>query len=117
LIRNREASLFPEAVQCALALHALKKEWTPVKYFAALLRMQDSAKSQDLRPQHLEFLGRGEKEGRIFARGKFIDGAGGLVIYQAESFEDARKIAESDPYITSGARSLEIHEWDMKLFR
>ena len=88
-----------------------------MKYFAALLRMRDPAKSQSLRPQHLEFLERGEKEGRVFARGKFTDDAGGLIIYRAESFEDAREIAESDPYITSGARSLEIHEWDMKLSR
>jgi hypothetical protein len=79
--------------------------------------MQDPTKSQNLRPQHLEFLGRGEKEGRIFARGKFMDDAGGLVIYQAESLEDARRTAESDPYVTGGARSLEIHEWDMKLSR
>jgi uncharacterized protein YciI len=88
-----------------------------VKYFAALLRMQDPAKSQNLRPQHLDFLGREEKEGRVFARGKFTDDAGGLVIYRAESLEQARKIAQSDPYVSSGARSLEIHEWDMKLSR
>jgi len=86
-----------------------------MKYFAALLRMLDPTKSQDLRERHIEFLEQKAKEGRIFARGRFTDGAGGLVIYTAESLEDARKIAESDPYVSSGARSLEIHEWDMKL--
>ncbi len=86
-----------------------------MKYFAAFLKMNDPAKSQELRPQHLEFLKRGEELGQIFARGRFEDGAGGLVIYRAESLEHARKIAERDPYVTSGARSLELHEWDMKL--
>jgi uncharacterized protein YciI len=86
-----------------------------MKYFAAFLRMQDPAKSQDLRPQHIEFLDRGGREGRIFARGRFADGTGGLVVYKAESLQEARIIAESDPYIASGSRSLEIHEWDMKL--
>ncbi len=86
-----------------------------MKYFAAFLKMNDPSKSQDLRPQHLEFLERSEQEGKVFARGRFEDGAGGLVIYQAESLEEARSIAESDPYITSGARSLELHEWGMKL--
>ena len=86
-----------------------------MKYFAALSIMRDPKKSQDLRAQHLEFLGQMEKEGKIFARGRFADGAGGLIIYKAESFEDARKIAESDPYVTSGARGLELHEWEMKL--
>ena len=85
-----------------------------MKYYAAFLRMQDPDKSQALRPQHLAFLVENESEGKIFARGRFADGAGGLVIYLAESLEQARRIAESDPYITSGARVLEIHEWDMK---
>jgi uncharacterized protein YciI len=79
--------------------------------------MLDSTKSQELRPRHLEFLGQKEKEGKIFARGRFADGAGGMVIYRAESIEEAKKIAESDPYVASGARSLELHEWDMKLFQ
>jgi len=85
-----------------------------MKYFAALLTMHDPAKSQDLRPQHIEFLDRMGSEGKIFARGRFADGAGGLVVYQADSLEAARKIAEDDPYVKSGARTLEIHEWEMK---
>ena len=88
-----------------------------MKYFTAVLKMLDSTKSQELRPRHLEFLGQKEKEGKIFARGRFADGAGGMVIYRAESIEEAKKIAESDPYVASGARSLELHEWDMKLFQ
>ena len=86
-----------------------------MKYFAAFLKMQDLQKNKDLRPQHLEFLIQTEKEGKIFARGRFEDDSGGLVIYQTESLEEARKIAERDPYVTSGARSLELHEWGMKL--
>jgi uncharacterized protein YciI len=86
-----------------------------MKYFAALLAMKDPDKSQQLRPQHLAFLEQQGKEGTIFARGKFSDGAGGLVIYKAESLDEARKIATDDPYVAGGARSLELHEWDMKL--
>jgi uncharacterized protein YciI len=84
-----------------------------MKYFAAFLPMRDSEKSKELRPQHLEFLGRQVREGKICAKGRFADGAGGLVIYQAKSLEEVKKIAESDPYVTSGARSLEIHEWEI----
>ncbi len=86
-----------------------------MKYFAALLQMKDPAKSQELRPQHVEFLERNQEQGKIFARGRFADGTGGLVIYKAESIEEARKLAESDPYIISGARSLDLHEWDVKI--
>ncbi|MEJ2171037.1 MAG: YciI family protein [Desulfobacterales bacterium] len=51
----------------------------------------------------------------MFARGRFADGKGGLVIYMAPSLEEATRIAESDPYIASGARTLEVYEWDMKV--
>ena len=86
-----------------------------MKYFAAILKMKDVEKNKQHRQQHVDFLIQQEKEGNIFARGKFTDGAGGLVIYIAESYEEAFKIAESDPYVTLGARSLEVYEWDMKV--
>lgn len=86
-----------------------------MKYFAAFLPMRDLEKSQELRPSHLEFLDLKTQEGKIFARGRFADGAGGLIIYKADSLEEAKKIASSDPYVMHGARSLELHEWDMKV--
>ncbi len=86
-----------------------------MKYFAAFLPMRDLEKSQELRAAHVEFLDQKSQEGKIFARGRFADGAGGLVIYRADSLEEAKKIALSDPYVMHGARSLELHEWDMKV--
>lgn len=84
-----------------------------MRYFAAFLPMRDPEKSQRLRQQHLDFLAQKAREGRVFARGRFVDGSGGLVIYRAESLEVARVIAASDPYLIGGARGLEIHEWEM----
>ena len=86
-----------------------------MKYFAALLNMKNVEKNTAYRSQHMDFLVQKEKEGSIFARGRFTDGAGGLVIYIADSLEQAQKIAESDPLVSSGARTLDLHEWDMKL--
>ena len=85
-----------------------------MKYFAALLNMKDVEKNTQYRQYHVDFLTEKEKEGKIFARGRFTDGEGGLVIYIAASHQEALKLAESDPYVTSGARALELHEWDMK---
>jgi uncharacterized protein len=84
-----------------------------MKHFAAFLKMKDEGKSRDLRPQHLEFLRKSESEGKVFARGRFPDGTGGLVIYIADSLDAARAIAEQDPYVIQGARTLDLHEWDM----
>lgn len=84
-----------------------------MNYFAAILHMQDLEKNKTLRPDHIAFLLDQDSKGRIFARGPFSDGAGGLVVYQAESLEQARQVAESDPYVAGGARRLELHPWDM----
>lgn len=84
-----------------------------MKYFVALLHIADEKKNLSVRPRHLIFLREQEAQGRIFARGPFADGTGGLVIYQAQSLDEARKLAGSDPYVTEGARRLELHEWEM----
>jgi uncharacterized protein len=86
-----------------------------MKYFCAFLKMKDAQKNEAYRPQHMEFLVEKEKEGKIFARGRFTEGKGGLVVYIADSFEEAKKLAESDPLIVSGARFLELYEWEMKV--
>lgn len=86
-----------------------------MKYFAALLMMKDVEKNMKFRQQHVDFLTENENDGKIFARGKFTGGEGGLVIYKADSREDAMKLAQSDPYVSSGARNLELYEWDMKV--
>lgn len=84
-----------------------------MRYFAAFLRMKDKSKNAAVRPQHLAFLEDQESKGRIFARGRFLDDAGGLVVYQADSLEEAQKIAGQDPYLLQGVRELDIHEWEM----
>ncbi len=84
-----------------------------MKHFAVFLPMKDSQKSQDYRAQHLEFLAKQRAEGRIFANGRFVDGAGGLVIYRTESLADVEAIVKQDPYVVQGARGYEIHEWEI----
>jgi uncharacterized protein len=86
-----------------------------MKYFAALLNMKDQEKNAKFRQQHVDFLVENERKGKIFARGRFNDGAGGLVIYMAESTEEALQLAKGDPYVANGVRELELHEWDMKV--
>ncbi|MDF2960208.1 MAG: YCII-related protein [Paenibacillus sp.] len=84
-----------------------------MKYFAVFLPIINPEKSQQFRPQHLEFLEKGRNEGKIFANGKFADGSGGLVIYIAESSDEVVELVRQDPYVSSGARGYEIHEWEM----
>lgn len=85
-----------------------------MKYFAALAPMKDAQKSKEYRQQHLDFLKEQREAGHVFMYGRFADGTGGLVIYRGESFETVEEIVRQDPYVTSGARHYEVHEWDMQ---
>jgi hypothetical protein len=58
----------------------------------------------------LEGMGPGKT---LFANGRFMDGAGGLVVYMAESEADVVRLVQQDPYIIHGARTSEIHEWEL----
>ncbi|ATO50336.1 MULTISPECIES: YciI family protein [Brevibacillus] len=82
-------------------------------HFAAILHMKNPEKNQEFRPHHLEFLEKLKAEGKIFAKGPFADGSGGMVIYIADSLEEATQIAESDPYVVEGVRRLELHQWNI----
>jgi uncharacterized protein YciI len=80
-------------------------------HFAAILYMQDESKNQTFRPDHLAYLDKLSGQGKVFAKGPFTDGAGGMVVYIADSLEEAKKLAENDPYVIHGVRRLELHEW------
>ncbi len=85
-----------------------------MKYFAAIQSIIAPEKIGALQQLHVQYLDRMVSEGRIYIKGKFSDGSGGLTIYRAASIDDARKLAEDDPYVSGGARRLELHEWEMK---
>lgn len=80
-------------------------------HFAAILHMLDESKNQTYRPDHLAYLDELNKQGKIFAKGAFADGSGGMVVYIADSLEEAQKLAEQDPYVTKGVRRLDLREW------
>lgn len=84
-----------------------------MKQYAVLLPMKDAKKSEKYRPDHLTFLEKMRAEKKVLMNGRFTDGTGGLVIYQATTLEEAKNYVEQDPYIIHGARHYEIHEWDM----
>lgn len=73
--------------------------------------MLDADKNLEVRPRHIEYLDELDQKGKIFARGPFSDGSGGLVIYQADSYEEARQMAENDPHVVEQSRRLELKEW------
>lgn len=79
--------------------------------YAAFLPIVDQELNAKVRPAHLEYLNELYKKGKVFMAGPFTDKQGGLVLYKAESLEEARKLAEADPVVIEGARTLELREW------
>ena len=85
-----------------------------MKYYAAISTMKDKEKSRIHRQEHLDFLKEMRDLKRIVLFGRFVDGAGGLIIYQGNSLEEVTEWVKEDPYIKLEAREYEIHEWDMQ---
>lgn len=65
--------------------------------------IRDSARVAAIRPSHREYIARLWSEDKILAAGPFMDGSGGLFIYEAANEEEAKKLAGEDPYATAGA--------------
>jgi uncharacterized protein YciI len=68
----------------------------------------------DTRPVHLDYLNALGKK-LVFA-GALLDAddkpEGSLVVFEAETLEEARKMAEADPFVAAGVfGSVEIRRW------
>src|SRR3984893_6279108 len=73
-------------------------------------------KLKPLLPAHLEYMIGLEKRGLIFASGPLADSAGpptghGLTVLRASSAQEARAIAEGDPFFVNKLRTFELKEW------
>ena len=78
----------------------------------AILTIVDAELNAKVRPAHLDYINRLFKENKVVMAGPFTDGKGGMVIYRADSPEEARRLAEADPVVAEGARTLELREWN-----
>ena len=97
-----------------LQAHMLQKRLyvvltTPLKSMSELMA---------LLPEHLNYMIGLEKRDVLFASGPFLTGeqvapGSGMTILRASSFEEAKAIAEQDPFHVSGIRAFEIREWQI----
>ncbi len=72
---------------------------------------------QQVLPDHLDYQKKMEAQGKLFLAGPLSDASGenmegsGLVIYRAQSMDEARSIAENDPMHAQGVRSYTLRKW------
>lgn len=82
------------------------------KLFAVIWKAREGAELGPVLREHLEFMVALEKRGVLFASGP-LSGApgGGLSILRAATMEEARAIAERDPFVVKGIRTFDLREW------
>jgi uncharacterized protein YciI len=62
---------------------------------------------------HIKVIEKMEASGKLVAAGPFSDAAElrGLLIFRDCTIDEARKMAEEDPAVTSGRISIQFHNW------
>ncbi len=80
--------------------------------YAALLTIVDQEINTKVRPAHLHYINELFQQGKVVMAGPFTDLKGGMVIYRAGSYKEAKKMAEADPVVVEKARTLELREWN-----
>lgn len=92
----------------ALALELYVVESTP---------SEDGPPVPDVLPDHLDYQKRMEIAGKLAFAGPLSDTTGtqmqgtGMIVYRADSLEEARSIAEADPMHATGARTFTLRRW------
>jgi uncharacterized protein len=87
------------------------------KFYAVLSQPSPTPeKLKALLPAHLEYMISLEKRGVLFASGPLSDGNGppdgaGLTVLRVANSEEARALAEADPFVRNGLRTFELKEW------
>jgi uncharacterized protein YciI len=83
-----------------------------VKFANIITYVDDAERVQSVRPRHREYASQLRQNGKIVIAGPFEDGAGALIVYEAESMQDAESLAGNDPYAKEGIwAKYEIHPW------
>jgi len=85
-----------------------------MKFANLITYIADEKKILDVRPLHREYAQKLRAEGKIVIAGPFRDGAGALIVYEANSQHEAEALATNDPYIKGGVwKTHEIHPWEI----
>lgn len=83
--------------------------------YVAIMETIDPKKDAEVLEEHISYLEKYIDNGKIYAKGPFLDHSGGLVIYNVNSMEEAKDIIDNDPAIVNKSRIYELKEWRSSL--
>ncbi len=73
-----------------------------MKYAAMIEYITDKEKIQAIRPVHRQYLASLKEKGNLAASGPTTDDYGALIIYEANSPEEAESLLKGDPFHANG---------------
>ena len=73
-----------------------------MKYAAIIEYIHDQDRVQAVLPSHREYLAGLRGQGKLVASGPFADGTGALIIYEADSPDEAEALLLQDPFCREG---------------
>ena len=77
---------------------------------------EDNALRLETRPRHREYLRSLLDMGKLVLSGPWVDETGALFVYNAESFAEAERMLDADPYRAAGViANARIKEWHVVL--
>ncbi len=84
-----------------------------VRYVILLSHARPELITEQLVRAHVAHLQELEAKGLLELCGPFPDDRGGMVIVRVSNAEDARALAEADPFVSSGAESYQLRRWEL----
>jgi uncharacterized protein YciI len=73
-----------------------------MKFAAVIEYIQDKDKIQSVRPAHRQYLAALLAKGQLAISGPFLDDYGALIVYEANSPEEAEALLKADPFHQGG---------------
>ena len=73
-----------------------------MKFAAVIDYIADQHKIESVRPSHREYLRGLIAKGQLAISGPFTDAPGALIVYEANSAEDAEALLKADPFHAAG---------------
>lgn len=84
-----------------------------MKYAAIFTYSPDRAKAEETRPRHRDYLAGLRERGKLAAAGPFTDYSGALIVYEADSEQEARTLIQEDPFHKAGVfADLQLRPWN-----
>jgi len=73
-----------------------------MKFAATIEYITDKEKIQSVRPEHRQYLTSLLEKGQLAISGPFLDDYGALIVYEADSAEEALALLKGDPFHAHG---------------